>query len=135
MFITSLAVRSRLLLVLAPILTLLLVASPAAAQGPAPDPTGSSFRLELNGSLTDMVKTFHDDGTWELTQPDGTVVGHGTYWYDPWKGDFFYWNHSDDGGGGHWGQFVYNEEHMRWDRVFSSHPKAPAASLYLADWF
>lgn len=136
--ISTSTVRALLLLLVAPVLALLLTTSQAAAvqsnAGDPPDPTGQSFLLEANSTMTDWVMTFHDDGTWDLVKPDGTLVGYGTYIWDPMTGSLFYENDSPDGGGGQYGEYEWNYDEMRWDRVFSSHPKAPEVSLYEMDF-
>lgn len=138
----STAVRALLVLVLAPALALLLVPSPATAipavSAPAatqsPNPAGTSHLVVRDGSMTDWIMEFDDDGTWDVTKPDGTVIAHGLYYWDATTDKIFYSNESNDGGGGHFGEYIWNEDLMQWDRLWSSHPKAPTISLLPGDF-
>jgi len=135
-------VGALLLLVLVPALALLVTTSPAgaipsvagSAASQSPDPTGTSNAVMVNGVMTDLVKTFYEDGTWDITKPDGTVVGFGEYLWDLMTSSLFYCNERSDGGGGHCGEFNWNEEEMRWDRVWSTHPRSPEVALYPIDF-
>lgn len=122
------------------LLPLVLASTPAMTADIAPppiavdlaamnDPSGIPMAVRRNGELTEWTIQFESDGTWQLWDGAGEVLGFGIWEYDAQNEEIHYENLSGDGGGNQTGTYSWNTSTGEWDRSQASHPNAPKMSL------
>lgn len=121
---------------LLPAMLALSLSSTATAQR-APNPSSTTWNVELNGQLNPndhfvFVPFLFGDGTWGMwfNVEGERLWGFGTYIWKPTSGTIDYENRSDDGGGGQTGQYTWDG--TKYERTRASHPEAPRMSLHPA---